>query len=93
VWIGRGEKDVGGQARGLEIGQLTLSTGPAGAKVRFLVERATIPSKRVIFTLVNTTHAFILGSLDCTVVNTKFKLYSCSLSGNVLIAAGLCLKL
>jgi hypothetical protein len=56
--MGRGKKDVGGQARGLKIGQLTLSTGPAGAEVCFLVERATIPSKRVIFILVNTTHAF-----------------------------------
>jgi hypothetical protein len=47
-----GKGDGGGQARGLKIGQLTLSMGPAGADVCFLVQRATIPSKRVIFTRV-----------------------------------------
>jgi hypothetical protein len=55
----RGEKgDVGGQARGLKIGQLTLSNGPARAEVCFLVQRATIPNKRVLFTMVNNIHAF-----------------------------------
>jgi hypothetical protein len=40
----KGEKrDGGGQARGLKIGQLTLSMGPARAEIHFLELRATIP--------------------------------------------------
>jgi hypothetical protein len=38
------KEDVGDQARGLKIGQLTLSMGPARAEVCFLVQIATIPS-------------------------------------------------
>ncbi len=50
----KGEKgDVGGQASGLKIGQLILSMGPASAEIRILVQGPTIPSKRVIFILVN----------------------------------------
>jgi hypothetical protein len=45
------------KSTGLKMGQLILSMGPAWADVRSLVQRAIIPSKRVIFTLVNTTHA------------------------------------
>jgi hypothetical protein len=44
-----GKRDGGEQARGLKMGQLTLSMGPARAAVSFLLQRATIPSKRVIF--------------------------------------------
>ncbi len=45
------------KSTGLKMRQLTLRTGPARADVRVLLQRAIIPSKRVIFTLVNTTHA------------------------------------
>jgi hypothetical protein len=49
VWAGRGEKgDNGDWARGLKMGQLTLSMGPAGAEVCSYIQRATILSKRVI---------------------------------------------
>jgi hypothetical protein len=54
---------VGGRGRkrgqwGLKIGQLTLSTGPARPEVPSFVQRATIPSKKVIFfTFINTAHA------------------------------------
>jgi hypothetical protein len=50
-YVGRkGEKgDSGAQARGLKMGQLTLSMGSAMPEVCFLVQRATIPHKRVIF--------------------------------------------
>ncbi len=46
------------QAMGPKIGQWTLSMEPARAEFCFLVQRATVPSKRDIFTLVNTTRAF-----------------------------------
>ncbi len=46
------KEDGGGQARGLKMGQLTLSMGPARAEVCFRKQRATIPSKKIIFTLV-----------------------------------------
>jgi hypothetical protein len=39
------------------VGKLTLGMEPAMVEVRFLVQRATIPSKRVILTFINTTHA------------------------------------
>jgi hypothetical protein len=58
VWTGRGEKGDGGDQA--KIGQLTLSMGPAKVEIRLLFQRATIPCKRVIFTLVNTIHAFII---------------------------------
>jgi hypothetical protein len=46
---GKGGKGISrGQARGLKVGQLTLSMGPARAQVCFLVQKVTIPSKRVI---------------------------------------------
>ncbi len=48
----------GSRTGGLKIGQLTLSNGPARAEVRFLVQRATISNKRVLFTMVKNTHAF-----------------------------------
>ncbi len=41
-------------------GAVDSEHGPAKAEVHILVKRATIPSKGVIFTLVNTTHAFII---------------------------------
>jgi hypothetical protein len=34
-----GKRDVGGQAKGLKMEQLTLIMGPARARVRFLVQR------------------------------------------------------
>jgi hypothetical protein len=47
VWMGREEKGyVDGQARGLKMGQLTLSMGPARAEL-FLIQRATIPSNKI----------------------------------------------
>jgi hypothetical protein len=50
VWMGKGEKGGGGRnARGIKMGQLTLSMGPARAEVCFLIQRAIIQSKRVIF--------------------------------------------
>ncbi len=55
---GKGEKGDGGDQA--KMGQLTLSMGPAKAEVHILVKRATIPSKGVIFTLVNTAHSFII---------------------------------
>jgi hypothetical protein len=90
------KRDSGGQGKGAKIGAVER-------EVRFLVERATFPCKRVIFTFVNTPytiniicicacrivclkkifsplqvknkprdgeseHAFILGSMVCTVV-------------------------
>ncbi len=45
-----------------EVGQLTLSMGPAWVEVRSYVQRATIPSMRVVEALKysqNTTHAII----------------------------------
>ncbi len=39
----------GGLARGTKIGQLTLIMGPARTEVCGFVQRATIPSDRVIF--------------------------------------------
>jgi hypothetical protein len=50
----RGQWGPGKRAKN---GQLTLSIGPAGAEVCLLVQKAAVPSKRVIFTLVSTTHA------------------------------------
>jgi hypothetical protein len=48
--VGRVEKEGnGGCARGLKMGQFTLRMGPARAEVHSFVQRATIPSKRVIF--------------------------------------------
>jgi hypothetical protein len=48
---------------GLKIGQLALSMGPARAEVCSYVQRATIPSNRVIpymnNTFISTTHAII----------------------------------
>ncbi len=53
---GKGGKK--GAGKGAKKGKLTLSMGPANAEVRFFIERATIPSKRVsFFPLINTTHA------------------------------------
>jgi hypothetical protein len=51
--VGRkGRKGGDGEwVRGLKIGQLTLSMGPARADVCSYVQRATIPRKRVIHTL------------------------------------------
>jgi hypothetical protein len=46
-----GKGDVGGQVRGLKMGQLILSMGPARAEVPFFVQRATIPGKRVFLYL------------------------------------------
>ncbi len=58
VWAGRGEKgDVGDQARGLKMGHLILSMGLERAEVRFFVQRAAIPSKRVFLYLQITTCA------------------------------------
>jgi hypothetical protein len=54
------EEEKGGQASGLKMGQLTLSMGSAGVEVCFFVQRATIPSKRVLFTFTNTTHAITM---------------------------------
>jgi hypothetical protein len=52
---GKGEK--GGQSKGLKMGQLTLSIGPAKVEVRFFVQRTTITSKRVLFfTLLSATY-------------------------------------
>jgi hypothetical protein len=48
---------VGGQTRALKIGQLILFMGPARAEVCFLVQRATILSKWIIFILINNTNA------------------------------------
>jgi hypothetical protein len=49
MWAGRGEK-VGKEdcARGQKMGLLTLSMGSARAEVCSYVQRATIPSKKVI---------------------------------------------
>jgi hypothetical protein len=44
---GKGGKKGTGER--LKKGKLTLSMGPANAEVRFFIERATIPSKRVSF--------------------------------------------
>jgi hypothetical protein len=47
--VGRREKGGNGnRARDPKMGQLTLSIGPARTGVRSYVQRATIPSKRVI---------------------------------------------
>jgi hypothetical protein len=51
-----GERGWWGPDKGAKIGQLTLSRGPARAEVCLLIQRDTIPSKRVSFTLVNTIH-------------------------------------
>jgi hypothetical protein len=40
----------GGWVRDLKLGQLTLTTGKERAEVRSYVQRATIPSKRVVYT-------------------------------------------
>ncbi len=51
-----------GNPRNLKVGQLTLSMGLARAEVRSYVQRATIPSKRLVYTLKymqNATHAII----------------------------------
>jgi hypothetical protein len=42
VWVG---------VRDLKVGQLTLSMGPARAEVRSYIQRAIIPSKRVVYIL------------------------------------------
>ncbi len=55
VWTGRGKKRT--QARGLKMGQLTLSMGPAREEVCFFVQRATIPIMKVLFfSFINATH-------------------------------------
>ncbi len=47
---GKGEKGGNGDwARGLKIGQLTLGMGPARVEVCLFVQRATIPSMKVVF--------------------------------------------
>jgi hypothetical protein len=62
-WWEEGEKrGRGGWVRDLKLGQLTLTTGKERAEVRSYVQRATIPSKRVVYTLKYshiTTHAII----------------------------------
>jgi hypothetical protein len=50
VWTGKGKRGQWGPG----MRQLTPDVGPARADVCFHIQRATIPSKRVIFTLVNT---------------------------------------
>jgi hypothetical protein len=45
------QRGTGDWVWGPKVGQLTLSIGPASAEVRSYVKRATIPSKRVIYTL------------------------------------------
>jgi hypothetical protein len=60
-----GKKDkgkLGARQRGLKMEQLTLSMGLARVEVRFFVQRATIPSKKVIFfTFINTAHTINIG--------------------------------
>ncbi len=56
------ERGNGGWARDLKVGQLTMSMGPARTEVRRHIQRATIPSKRVVYTLKysqNAAHAII----------------------------------
>jgi hypothetical protein len=55
-WDREKKGNSGGQASGLKkrgSWQLTLRMGPVRAEFHFLIQRATIPSKRVIFTLIN----------------------------------------
>jgi hypothetical protein len=53
VWAGRGEKgDNGDWARGLKMGQLILSMGPAGAEVRSYIQRAPF-QVRGLFLILN----------------------------------------
>jgi hypothetical protein len=54
---GRKKGGVGGQTRGLKMGQLIPFMGPARVEVCFLVQRAHIPSKWIIFILINNTDA------------------------------------
>jgi hypothetical protein len=49
---GQGEKgSIGGWVRGLKMGQLTVSMGPARAEVHSYVQRATFPSKGLLLIL------------------------------------------
>jgi hypothetical protein len=53
---------VGSWVRDLKVGQFTLSMGPARAEVGSYIKRATIPSKRLVYTLKylqNATQAII----------------------------------
>jgi hypothetical protein len=53
-WQEGGEKGGqwhGGWVGGLKVGQLNLSTGPERAEVRSYIQKATISSKKVIYTL------------------------------------------
>jgi hypothetical protein len=53
VWAGRREKRSNWDwVRGPKMGQLTLSMEPVRAKVPSYIQRATIPSKRVLDTLI-----------------------------------------
>jgi hypothetical protein len=47
-----------GPGKGVKKWAVDSEHGSARAEVCFLIQRATIPSKRVIFALVNTTHGF-----------------------------------
>jgi hypothetical protein len=55
-WEG-GKGDVMGPGEGAKNGAVDLRMEPARAEVRFLLKRAIIPKKTVIFLLINTTHA------------------------------------
>jgi hypothetical protein len=70
---GKGEKGTVGARQGAKMGQLTLSIGQARAEFRFLVQRASIPSKRVVFTFVNTTNMHFNIIYACYTLNLKIQ--------------------
>jgi hypothetical protein len=57
-WREGGKREQWRLVKGTKKGQLTLSMGPARVEIHFFVQRATIPSKRVIFfTFIQITYA------------------------------------